>query len=87
MAVWWRRFWMWSVVIPPRSISIPKNHADLVTVSLNLSYVAAARQGVITARARPTGGGKSIAYIFGELFDDEGRLLATANGIFKRIRK
>ncbi|MDE4132824.1 PaaI family thioesterase [Phaeobacter sp. QD34_3] len=65
----------------------PENHADLVTVSLNLSYVAAARQGVITARARPTGGGKSIAYIFGELFDDEGRLLATANGIFKRIRK
>ena len=56
-------------------------------MSLNLSYVAAARQGVITARARPTGGGKSIAYIFGELFDDEGRLLATANGIFKRIRK
>lgn len=65
----------------------PENHADLVTVSLNLSYVAGARGGTITARARPTGGGKSIAYIFGELFDEEGRLLATANGIFKRIRK
>jgi uncharacterized protein (TIGR00369 family) len=65
----------------------PENHADLVTVSLNLSYVAAVRGGTITARARPTGGGKSIAYIQGELFDDEGRLLATANGIFKRIRK
>ncbi len=65
----------------------PENHADLVTVSLNLSYVAAVRAGTISARARPTGGGKSIAYIQGELFDDEGRLLATANGIFKRIRK
>lgn len=65
----------------------PDGNADLVTVSLNLSYVGSTRTGAITARARPTGGGKSIAYIYGELFDDTGRLLATANGIFKRIRK
>lgn len=65
----------------------PKAHAPLVTVSLTLSYVAAAREGRITARARATGGGASIAHIFGELFDAEGQLLATATGIFKRIRK
>ena len=65
----------------------PDTHADLVTVSLNLSYVSAVRGGTITARARPTGGGRSIDYIYGELFDDQGHLLATANGIFKRIRK
>lgn len=62
-------------------------HADLVTVSLNLSYVAAARAGRVTARARVSGGGKSIAHVQGELLAADGTLLATANGIFKRIRK
>jgi acyl-coenzyme A thioesterase 13 len=64
----------------------PENHAALVTVSLTLSYVAAAKTGRITARARVTGGGKSIAHIFGELHDEQGQLLATATGVFKRIR-
>lgn len=64
-----------------------ENHAALVTVSLTLSYVAAVRKGRITATARVTGGGASIAHLFGELHDDEGRLLATATGVFKRIRK
>jgi acyl-coenzyme A thioesterase 13 len=65
----------------------PENHAALVTVSLTLSYVAAARQGRVTATARVTGGGASIAHLLGELHDEEGRLLATATGVFKRIRK
>lgn len=64
-----------------------KNHAPLVTISLTLSYVAAAKAGQITARARTTGGGASIAHVFGELVDEEGQLLATATGVFKRIRK
>lgn len=64
----------------------PIDHAPLVTVSLNLNYVAAARAGTVTATARPAGGGKSIAYINGELRDAEGQMLATASGIFKRIR-
>ena len=65
----------------------PENHAALVTVSLTLSYVAAAREGRITSRARVTGGGKSIAHVFGELHDAQGQLLATATGVFKRVRK
>lgn len=64
-----------------------ENHAALVTVSLNISYVAAATGGRVTARAKATGGGASIAHIHGELLDAEGKLLATATGIFKRIRK
>lgn len=64
----------------------PVNHAPLVTVSLNLSYVAAARAGRVIATARPVGGGKSIAYINGELCDQTGQVIATATGIFKRIR-
>ena len=64
----------------------PVNHAPLVTVSLNLSYVAAVHAGQVTATARPAGGGKSIAYINGELRDADGRMMATATGIFKRTR-
>jgi acyl-coenzyme A thioesterase PaaI-like protein len=41
----------------------------------------------VTATAQPTGGGRSISYVNGELRDEEGQLLATAAGIFKRIRK
>lgn len=65
----------------------PENHAALVTVSLNINYVGAGRGGRVTATAQPVGGGRSISYVNGELRDEEGRLLATASGIFKRIRK
>jgi acyl-coenzyme A thioesterase 13 len=65
----------------------PENHAPLVTVSLTLSYVAAARAGRVSATARVTGGGASIAHVLGELVDAEGQLLATATGVFKRIKR
>lgn len=65
----------------------PEGHAPLVTVSLNISYVAAAKGGRVKALAQAKGGGASVAHIYGELLDEEGRLLATATGIFKRIRK
>jgi uncharacterized protein (TIGR00369 family) len=64
----------------------PENHAALVTVSLNINYVAAAHAGRVVATATPTGGGRSIAYVNGELCDEGGQRLATATGIFKRIR-
>ncbi|MGR3760378.1 PaaI family thioesterase [Roseobacteraceae bacterium NS-SX3] len=65
----------------------PDSHPPLVTVSLNLSYVSAAKGGRVTARARPAGGGRSIAYVQGELLAGDGRVIATASGIFKRMRK
>ncbi|WP_390923203.1 PaaI family thioesterase [Parasedimentitalea psychrophila] len=61
-------------------------HPFVVTVSLNTSYVAAARAGRVTATAQAKGGGRSIAYVNGELHGEDGLLLATATAIFKRIR-
>ncbi|UWR40394.1 PaaI family thioesterase [Phaeobacter inhibens] len=61
-------------------------HPPVVTVSLTLSYVAAARAGRVEAKAKATGGGASLAYVAGELMDGSGQVLATANGVFKRIR-
>lgn len=65
----------------------PVNHAHLVTLSLNLNYVAAVSSGRVTAKAKATGGGKSIAYVTAELFGEDNRLLATSSGVFKRMRK
>ncbi|AHD10815.1 thioesterase domain-containing protein [Phaeobacter gallaeciensis] len=62
-------------------------HPPVVTVSLTLSYVAAARTGRVEATAKATGGGASLAYVTGELVDSGGHVLATASGVFKRIRR
>nr|WP_072506504.1 PaaI family thioesterase [Phaeobacter porticola] len=61
-------------------------HPPVVTVSLTLSYVAAARSGGVEATAQATGGGASLAYVSGKLMGYDGQLLATASGVFKRIR-
>lgn len=65
----------------------PDLHAPVVTVSLNLSFVASADAGLIEAVAAVSGGGRSIAYVNGELRGKDGVLLATAAGVFKRLRK
>ncbi|TNJ47714.1 PaaI family thioesterase [Phaeobacter sp. B1627] len=65
----------------------PEGHGALVTVALNLSYLAPTGPGRITATARVTGGGKSTVHVIGDLQDAKGDLLATATGIFRRIRK
>lgn len=63
----------------------PDGRAALVTVALNLSYIASTKIGRVVATARATGGGKSTAHVLGELHDADGRLLATATAIFRRI--
>lgn len=57
----------------------------LVTVSLNTAFVAGARIGsTVTATGYPCGGGRKIAHVRGELRDEHDRLIATAQGIFKK---
>lgn len=57
----------------------------LVTVTLNTAFIAGARIGSrVTATGYPAGGGKKIAFVNGEMRDDEGRLIATAQGVFKK---
>ncbi|WP_170585214.1 PaaI family thioesterase [Ruegeria arenilitoris] len=62
-------------------------HPLVLTLSLNTSYVAAVRQGRVTATGRATGGGRTLAYVTGELHGDDGTLIATAAGVFKRTTK
>lgn len=65
----------------------PIERAPVLTVSLNLNFVAAATGGHVIATASSQGGGRSIAYVNGALKDADGMLLATATGIFKRKRR
>lgn len=58
----------------------------LVTVQLNISFVAEAAMGQrVTATGHPSGGGRKIAHVYGELKDEDGRMLATATGVFRKI--
>lgn len=65
----------------------PRDFSPVVTISLNTNYLAPARGGmVVTAIGRMTGGGASTVFSGAELLDAEGRLLASATGVFKRRR-
>lgn len=54
------------------------------TLMLAVSYLAATGAGGLRAVGRLTGGGRGIYFSAGEVLADDGRLLATAQGSFKR---
>ncbi|MEM8578166.1 MAG: PaaI family thioesterase [Pseudomonadota bacterium] len=58
----------------------------VMTVSMTTSYIAPVREGTVTATGTVTGGGRSILFVDGALTAEDGRLLATATGVFKRIK-
>ncbi len=57
---------------------------NAVTLSLSINYLARAAEGTVRATARVTGGGRRVYFASGELHDAQARLLATAQGAFKR---
>ena len=60
--------------------------ALVVTLSFTTNYLAVSKGREITAVGRLTGGGRSVAYCEGLITDDEGVLIATGTGVFKRLR-
>jgi len=60
--------------------------APFLTVSMTINYHAPARAGdLLEAEGRITGGGSALVFIAGELRTGD-RLIATASGVFKRVR-
>ena len=59
--------------------------APFLTISLTTNYVGAGRPGRVTATGRVTGGGRSLLYLAGELVHEDGTLIATGTGVFKRV--
>ncbi len=64
----------------------PEGRAPFLTISLNTQYLSPAKSGeTITAVGRITGGGRSLVFIEGALTAPDGRLIATATGVFKAV--
>lgn len=57
------------------------------TLSLNTSYIAAASEGIVTARGVVTGGGYKIIYATSQIADASGAVLSSAAGVFKRVSR
>tara|TARA_B100000780_G_C20838721_1_gene333326 strand:+ start:213 stop:623 length:411 start_codon:yes stop_codon:yes gene_type:complete len=55
-----------------------------VTITLTVNYLEATRAGHLRAVAKVTRSGRRIYFSAGEIFADDGTLVATAQGSFKR---
>ena len=55
-----------------------------VTIDLHTSFLKPGT-GRLVAEGRRTGGGRSIVFCAGEIRDEAGDIVATANGVFKPI--
>jgi len=69
------------------SLSVdPTGRAPFMTISLNTQFLAPSRLGeTLSAVGRIVGGGKSIKFMEGELTNSDGKIIATATGVFKRV--
>ncbi len=64
----------------------PSGKTKVLTVSMTSQFLASAREGRVTASGTVTGGGQSLLFVDGKLVDQDGRMIATASGVFKRVR-
>lgn len=59
--------------------------APFMTVSFDTRFLEGVRSGRVTAQGRVRRAGRSLVFVDGELWSDDGRLLATGSGVFKRV--
>ena len=57
---------------------------NAVTLMLNISYIRKVSTGRLRGIGQVTKRGRSVYFSTGELVDDAGDLIATAQGVFKR---
>jgi uncharacterized protein (TIGR00369 family) len=57
---------------------------NALTLMLNIAYHAKVQTGTLKAVGKVTGGGRRIYFASAELTAEDGRLVATAQGTFKR---
>jgi len=66
--------------------AVDGNVRRAVTLSLNTQFIASVDQGIVTAKARRRAGGYRIYFADAELFADDGRLLASAQGTYQYVK-
>lgn len=57
----------------------------VTTVSMTVNYVSKVTSGRVTGTGRVTGGGHKILFVNAELVGEDGTVIATATGAFKRL--
>lgn len=55
-----------------------------LTLSLNTQFIAPGRPGLMTARGMIVGGGRSTLFVEGRLEHEDGTLIATGAGVFRK---
>lgn len=61
--------------------------AGVVTISLTTNYLASVAEGTVRATGRVTGGGRKTMFAEGAVEAEDGTVLATASGVFKRVTR
>lgn len=57
-----------------------------LTISMTTQFLAPAKVGMtLEAIGRRTGGGRSMIFVEGQVTDNDGTLIATATGVFKKV--
>lgn len=64
----------------------PETLPPVLTVALTTNFLAPGRRGRVTAVGKITGGGRSLTYASAELTHEDGTLIATSTGVFKRVK-
>ncbi len=64
----------------------PAGQTRFLTISMTTQYVAPVQGGRVTASGTVTGGGQSTVFVEGRLVDQDNTLLATATGVYKKVR-
>lgn len=60
--------------------------SPFLTISMTVNFIAPAREGqVLVATGRKTGGGRSTVFIDGVLEAEDGTVIATATGVFRKV--
>lgn len=63
----------------------PQKRRLCMTMSLNTNFISPMQPGLLRAEARQIGGGKAVFFAEGKIIDDDGKLIATAAGTFRRL--
>jgi uncharacterized protein (TIGR00369 family) len=69
----------------PAVLIMTKGKLYTTTISLTVNFMAAAKPGPITAEARVTQLGKTVAFMEGKLTAEDGTLLATATTVARLL--
>ncbi len=68
------------------SLSVDRTgKTPFLTVSMNTQFVGSGQPGRMIATGTVTGGGRSLLFISAELRHEDGTLVATSTGVFKRV--